>query len=94
MEELDKGMCERLGDLNLEDLGKTAGNYAIGKLGDKYRIDLTSDTWYNEAMKSTLNSEMEDLGTYVFDTDELKEDINSDTKSKIRKIEDDFWNDL
>lgn len=94
MEELDKGMCERLGGLNLEDLGKAAGDYAIGKLGDKYRIDLTSDTWYNEAMKSTLNSEMEDLGTYVFDTDELKEDINSDTKRKIRKIEDDFWNDL
>ena len=94
MEELDKGMCERLGGLNLEDLGKAAGDYAIGKLGDKYRIDLTSDTWYNEAMKRTLNSEMEDLGTYVFDSDELKEDINSDTKRKIRKIEDDFWNDL
>lgn len=94
MEELDKGMCERLGDLNLGDFGKAVGEYTIGKLGDKYRIDLTKDTWYNEALERTLNSEMEDLGTYVFDSDELKEDINYDTKRKIRKVEDDFWNDI
>lgn len=94
MEELDKGMCERLGEIDFSGFGKAVGEYTVDKLGEKYRVDLTSSAWYNEAIKKTLNSEMEDLGTYVFDPDELKEDINSDTKKKIRKVEDDFWNDI
>lgn len=94
MEELDKGICERLGDLGLENLGDEIGGYAVGKLSEKYRIDLTSDTWYNEAMRRSLNSEMRDLGNYVFDSEELREDINFETRRKVRQIEDDFWNDI
>lgn len=94
MEELDKGICERLGELNIESIADEIGDYAIGKLGDKYRIDLTSDSWYDEAMRRTLNSEMDDLGNYVFDSYELKEDIKSETERKIRNVEYEFWNDL
>ena len=94
MKELDKGICERLGELNIESIADEIGDYAIGKLGDKYRIDLTSDSWYDEAMRRTLNSEMDDLGNYVFDSYELKEDIKSETERKIRNVEYEFWNDL
>ena len=37
---------------------------------------------------------MDNLGDYIFDPKELEEDINSDTKRKIKEKDDDFWDDV
>jgi hypothetical protein len=94
MEELDKGMCERLNEVDWSAAGDTASAYLTEKLDDKYNVDLASDDWWSDGLQDVLNNEMDDLGDYVFDSDELVEDIDSETKNKIRKVEDDFWDDI
>lgn len=94
MKELDKGICERLGSLGVDDLTDTLVDYMNLKIDEHYDIDLASDDWWADGLQDVLNDEMDDLGDYVFDSDELKEDIESETKRKLREVDDDFWNDL
>ena len=94
MEELDKGICERLGDLGISNLADSTVDYMNLKIDEHYNIDLASDSWFEDGLRRELNTEMRDLGTYVFDSDELKRDIEQETRRKVREVDDDFWNDL
>lgn len=94
MEELNKGVCERMAEIDWSSIGDAAGDYFTTKIDKYYDIDLSSDDWWSDEMKEALNGEMKDLGNYVFDPEELKEDIDSETKRKIKKLDDDFWEGL
>jgi hypothetical protein len=93
-EELNKGVCERLAEVNWEKLGDDSAEYFGGKLDSKYGFNPNDANWWESPLKKELNGEMDNLGDYVFDPSELEEDINSDTKRKIKKKDDDFWDDL
>lgn len=93
-EELSKGICERLANVNWKKLGDKSADYFGGKIDDKYGFNPNDEKWWETPLKNELNGEMDNLGDYVFDPNELKEDINDKTKRKIKEKDDDFWNDI
>ncbi len=93
-EELNKGICERLEAVDWEGLGDDSAEYFEGKIDDKYGVDFGDKNWWEDPSEDLLNGEMKDLGTYVFDPEELKEDVNSETKRKIKKKDKEFWDEI
>lgn len=94
MEELNKGFCERVSAVDWSKIGGEAKDYFVGKIDKKYGFDLDDDSWWSDAMRKEMKGEFGDIGEYIFDPDELSEDINSETRNKIKKIDKDFWDDI
>lgn len=94
MEELNKGFCERVSEVDWKKIGGEAKDYFVGKIDKKYGYDLDDDSWWSEAMKKEMKGEFGDIGEYVFDPDELSEDLDSETKRKLKKVDKDFWDDI
>ena len=93
-EEMNKGICERLEEVDWAGLGDEAAEYFEGKIDDKYGVDLGDADWWEGPLKKELNGEMKNLGDYVFDPEELEEDINSETRRKIKQKDKEFWDEI
>jgi hypothetical protein len=93
-EEWNKSLCERIESVDWGKVRDASADYFGGKIDDKYGVDLAEADWWEGPMKKELNGEMKNLGDYVFDKEELKEDINSETTKKIKKKDDKFWDDI
>jgi len=91
--ELNKGVCERLAEVDWGKVGDESADYFGGKINNKYGFNPNQANWWESPVKKELNGEMDNLGDYVFDPDELKEDVDSDTQRKIKKKDDEFWDD-
>ena len=94
MEEYNKGICERFNEIDWKSVGDKSNEYFGGKMKSKYGFNPNDERWWETPLKKEMNGEMDNLGDYVFDPDELEEDINSETRKKIKEKDDDFWDDL
>jgi hypothetical protein len=92
MEELNKGMCERL---DAGAVAAIASEIAGNKLAEMTGIDINDIRSSAEGlMKDEMNTMFGEDSKYFYDAEKFSEDKLNGAKSKARAVSDDFWKDI